>query len=277
MEWFIDFWNNIDWSRVAEFATILGACSAITGIIMFAWEFRKKKISDGRKTLIFQDFLRHLFINTAIIELVRHRIQEAGGYDRVYPEEGVFERMKFLPEDFRLSRFRSSDACFDKMHDLELLMRNYGVSLDIANKHLSDPRLPDTYKTEALEDLKKRAAALIINIYSLANDLKLTNIRPLHQIISEKYGNKINNTAEDAKGTATDIANSSVPNDNFWSNLYNKEIDESLINTNELYTLYIKYFIYRRDNGYVRLIEFPQQKPTKPIKPAKRTSKKKTL
>ena len=63
MEWFIDFWNNIDWSRVAEFATILGACSAITGIIMFAWEFRKKKISDGRKTLIFQDFLRHLLYN----------------------------------------------------------------------------------------------------------------------------------------------------------------------------------------------------------------------
>lgn len=265
MEWFIDFWNNIDWSRIAEFATILGACSAITGIIMFAWEFRKKKISDGRKTLIFQDFLRHLFINTAIIELVRHRIQEAGGYDGVYPEEGVFERMKFLPEDFRLSRFRSSDACFDKMHDLELLMRNYGVSLDIANKHLSDQRLEEKYKKAALEDLDKRAKDLIVNIYCLANSLKLTNIQPLHRIISEKYGEEINKYKEEPAATSTLFSPYLI------QKAEKKKIDMTLLDDEMLETLYKSYFNFRKEQGYVRLIAFPQQKP------AKRTSKKKTL
>ena len=264
MEWFIDFWNNIDWSRVAEFATIIGACSAITGIIMFAWEFRKKKISDGRKTLIFQDFLRHLFINTAIIELVRHRIQEAEGYDRVYPEEGVFERMKFLPEDFRLSRFRSSDACFDKMHDLELLMRNYGVSLDIANKHLSDQRLEEKYKKAALEDLDKRAKDLIVNIYCLANSLKLY-IQPLHRIISEKYGEEIAKYMEEPAATSTLFSPYLI------QKAEKKEIDMTLLDDEMLETLYKSYFNFRKEQGYVRLIAFPQQKP------AKRTSKKKTL
>lgn len=265
MEWFIDFWNNIDWSRVAEFATILGACSAITGIIMFSWEFRKKKISDGRKTLIFQDFLRHLFINTAIIELVRHRIQEAGGYDRVYPEEGVFERMKFLPEDFRLSRFRSSDACFDKMHDLELLMRNYGVSLDIANKHLSDQRLEEKYKKAALEDLDKRAKDLIVNIYCLANSLKLTHIQPLYLIISEKYGEEIADYKNKPAATSTLFSPYLI------QKAEKKKIDMTLLEGEMLETLYKAYFNFRKEQGYVRLIAFPQQKP------AKRTSKKKTL
>ena len=234
-------------------------------ITEFAWEFRKKKISNGRKTLIFHDFLRHLFINIAIVEIVRHRIQEAEGYDRVYPEEGVFERMKFLPEDFRLSRFRSSDACFDKMHDLELLMRNYGVSLDIANKHLADQRLEEKYKKAALEDLDKRAKDLIVNIYCLANSLKLTNLQPLHRIISEKYGEEIAKYKEEPAATSTTFSLYLI------QKAKKKKIDMTLLDGEMLETLYKGYFNFRKEQGYVRLIAFPQQKP------AKRTSKKKTL
>lgn len=260
MEWVIEswnvigsFWSNINWSKVAEIATIIGAGSAITGIIMFAWEFRKRKISNGRKTLIFHDFLRHLFINTAIVDLVRYRIEAAGGYDKFYPEEGVFERMKFLPEDFRLSRFRSSDACFDKMHDLELLMRNYGVSLDVANKHLSHPTLPEKYKKQALDDLDKRAKSLIINIYCLAKDLKLDKMQPLQQIISERYGKDI--SAFNSKYNITEFSPYLI------SKAKKKELDMALFDAKQLEELYNKYFAFRRDEGYVRLIEFPHRKP----------------
>ena len=88
--------------------------------------------------------------NRAERENTTSQIENAGGYDEVYPEEGVFDRMHFLPDDFTLSRFRSSDVCFDDMHDLELLMRNYCISLDIAKKHLSDP---DMHRDVKIEDL----------------------------------------------------------------------------------------------------------------------------
>jgi hypothetical protein len=59
-----------------------------------------------------------------------------------------------------------------------------------------------------------------------------------------------------------------------------KKIDMTLLDDKMLETLYKSYFNFRKEQGYVRLIAFPQQKPAKPAKatkPAKRTSKKKTL
>ena len=151
------------------------------------------------------------------------------------------------------------------MHDLELLMRNYGVSLDIANKHLSDQRLEEKYKKAALEDLDKRAKDLIVNIYCLANSLKLTNIRPLHRIISEKYGEEINKYKEEPAATSTLFSPYLI------QKAEKKKIAMTLLDGDMLETLYKSYFNFRKEQGYVRLIAFPQQKP------AKRTSKKKTL
>ena len=240
---------TINWSRWAEIATVLGAVLATTGLIMLLIEIKRKKISDGRKTLIFHDFFRHLFVNTAIIELVRQRIENAGGYDEVYPEEGVFDRMHFLPDDFTLSRFRSSDACFDDMHDLELLMRNYCISLDIAKKHLSDPDMHRDVKIEDLNDIDRRAKSLIVTIYILARDLKLKKIKPIHEVIQNKYHKELRPFEPVEK------INRFCDHLSEKAEFYN--LDKKYINVLQIELLYNKYFVSRKDGDhYVRVIKF---------------------
>lgn len=239
----------ITWSRCAEIATVVGAVLATTGLIMLVIELRRKKISNGRKTLIFHDFFRHLFVNTAIIELVRQRIEDAGGYDEVYPEEGVFDRMHFLPDDFTLSRFRSTDARFDEMHDLELLMRNYCISLETAKKHLCDPNMDAEIKKEDLNDIDRRAKSLVVTIYTLAKDLKLKKIKPIHEVIEKKYHKELSSFEP------VDRINSFCDYLTEKAEFYG--LDKKFINEKEIELLYNKYFVSRKDGDrYVRIIRF---------------------
>lgn len=240
------FWSLSKW---AELATIIGSLLAVFGVFTLYYEIRRKKISDGRKKLIFQDFLRHLFVNTAIVELIRQRVKESGGFDKVYPEEGVLERMKFLPDDFAISRFRTSDKYFDEMHDMELLMRNYCVSLDVANKHLASQKIPAEVKIADLADVDNRAKSLMVDIYKMSEYLKLGDIRPLHELISDKYSSLL-----DPLKPAAGLSNFS---DAIISKACLKNLSMKFFDAQQLELLYNKYFVLRKDvDGYVRVIGF---------------------
>lgn len=240
------FWSLSEW---AELATIIGSLLAVAGAVTLYIEIRRKRISDGRKTLMFQDFLRHLFVNTAIVEIVRQRVNESGGFDKVYPEEGVLERMKFLPDDFAISRFRTSDKYFDEMHDMELLMRNYCVSLDVANKHLMSQEISTKVKIDDLNDVDNRAKSLMVDIYKMSECLKLKNIKPLHELISDKYSSLL-----DPLKPAAGVNNFS---DAVINKARTKNLNPKFFDAEQLELLYNKYLVLRKDvDGYVRVIGF---------------------
>lgn len=170
-------------SVVATVATILGLLAIIS-------EWWKVHRSRGCQRLILQDMIRHLYVNHALTEIVRIKME--GKYATHHPEKGVFSRFVFLPEDTDVGRFSMTSRNFDRIHSLGLSLRNYNIACDAAEKHFGKKKVSEQEKKHDLDVLTSRAVGLERRILRLADMLGL-DIEPLDNVVEDKYASEIAN------------------------------------------------------------------------------------
>ncbi|HCS88435.1 MAG TPA: hypothetical protein DIW30_08675 [Bacteroidales bacterium] len=148
------------WTPFFNGAAFIASIVTILGILgVYKW-YHDSKISRMQKVRILEDIVRHLFVNIAIIEILRDKLEKKG-YSYGYPDEGIFRRLAFLPEDCNFHRLSSDAALYGTMHEMELLMRNYGISAEVACSHFTDPDIGEQTRKDNLEDLIQRSVKLI--------------------------------------------------------------------------------------------------------------------
>lgn len=138
--------------------TILASVATISGLIMIYIELRRHKASLGRQELIVKDLIRHLFINAAIMEVIRMKM--TGNWGKLHPTEGVFTRFCVLDSDLELSQIRVTDAQYIMLHRMSLFLRNYNIMSQLAEKHFNDPDFDPKEKELELDELWRRTVTI---------------------------------------------------------------------------------------------------------------------
>lgn len=145
-------------SIMASIATLVG----VGGIFM---EIKRRKTSKKCQKKIILDLIRHLFINNAILEIVRSEVTASGF--KMRPVDGVFSRFKTMDTDTDLGRFSVVSKNFDDIHQISLHLRNYNIVADLAEEHFADKKYPKSHKSEELKDLFKRSTDITEELIKL--------------------------------------------------------------------------------------------------------------
>ena len=157
--------NNTDvwvgWSILLTILTILASVVTIIGVFKIVLDMQTSKVSKERQRLIVKDVVRHLFINAAIMEVVRMKMEDHWG--KLHPQEGVFARFCVLDSDMQLSQIKVKDGEYTKLHSLSLFLRNYNIMAQLVEKHFGDSQ----YDTE---ELKLEIADLWERTKRISND-----------------------------------------------------------------------------------------------------------
>lgn len=158
---------------------IAAVVSALIGVLgffptFFTWTgINGQKISKKFHQKIFMDLIRHLYRNKVVVCAMGWKLADKG-YDKYYPSEEHLLKLKQLPEDLRLDRFRSAPKHYDKLHKLELLFRNYDTEVDVALEHLKTQTISQEFKIRDIHyTLEFKSQMLTKEIRDLLIDLKL--------------------------------------------------------------------------------------------------------
>ena len=148
-----DVWDG--WSTTPlTVLTMIASFVTILGLILIFYEYLKYRASKARQELIVKDLIRHLFINAAIMEIVRMKM--VGNWEKMHPTEGVFSRFCVLDTDLQLDKIRVKDENYTKLHSVSLTLRNYNIMSELAEKHFNDPHFDPKEKERDLDELWKR-------------------------------------------------------------------------------------------------------------------------
>lgn len=151
--------------------TIFASIATICGLIMIYIEMRRQKASLGRQELIVKDLIRHLFINAAIMEVIRMKM--TGKWAQLHPTEGVFTRFCVLDSDLELSQISVTDEQYTKLHRMSLFLRNYNIMSLLAEKHFNDPDFDPKEKELELDELWRRTVTITKEFLRLGDVTKL--------------------------------------------------------------------------------------------------------
>lgn len=244
---------------VAFFASVVTIIGIIAIIVPLIQHVQSTRISRKRKQLILQDIIRHLFVNLAIVEILRKKLNDAG-YAYGYPDEGIFRRLAFMPEDCNFHRLSNDADMYDRIHEMELVMRNYNISTEVACSHFVNPLIGEETRQRDLEDLAQRSVRLIREAkgliqYFQPEKLRMTRVRccpfrlprfrkvrmaPVRLSIEQHYKEKTKNVAPVK-----------------WISHY-AEV-ERLMREYSLEDFFAKYISYRFPDKHLCLIPFPER------------------
>lgn len=180
-----DAWNG--WSTTPlTVLTMIASIVTILGLVLIFYEYLKYRASKERQELIVKDLIRHLFINAAIMEVVRMKM--VGHWEKKHPTEGVFSRFCVLDTDLQLDKIRVKDKNYTRLHSVSLTLRNYNIMSQLAEKHFNDPLFDPREKICDLDELWTRTKKITEKLLALGNATKLKiNRTSVQQFIINYY------------------------------------------------------------------------------------------
>lgn len=181
-------YNSFVVSGSSGFNVLSSLASVVTigGVVMIIIYYMKIRISRKCRKEIIADLVRHLFVNCAILEVIRINIMKN---NNIRPVDGVFQRMTFLDIDTDLCKFSITSKKFSMVHESSLIIRNYNIVAQVAEKHFADPNIDINIKINDLDDLFSRGVEVTKKLLELGNCFHLgTNEKFLIENIKNNKG-----------------------------------------------------------------------------------------
>ena len=144
--------------------TVLAWCSAIVTIII-ACQIGKRRMSRRTQHNIILDLMRHMMVNSAILENVIPKI----GISK--PIEGTLARFATLDNDLELSRFLLRARYYKELHNVSLKIRNYNSMVLMADKHIHTENSPTEKIIEELNSINERAMYIVLSLMNLSKKM----------------------------------------------------------------------------------------------------------
>ena len=164
-----DMWNSE--SALYVFSSFLASIVTIGGAITILIYYIRRRISRNCQKKIIMDLIRHLFVNSIIIEVIRATLNMKNFTLR--PTDGVFSRFAILESDTDLGRFSINSKNFNNIHRVSLYLRNYNISCRFCEEHFSNPNYPDNLRVIDLNELFYRGVGASKRLMELADRLNL--------------------------------------------------------------------------------------------------------
>lgn len=126
----LDLW---DW-----LAIVIAFISLVIAWLMAVWQKRTErntmKITKEGQIGLLVDYIRHFYTNLVVIISVTEKLK--GRFSSHYPSEEHFRKLIIDLEVLHPEAFFHSKEKYNQIHKLLLLLRNYNIEVDVAEKHL---------------------------------------------------------------------------------------------------------------------------------------------
>ena len=146
------------------FNTFLTWGSAAVTIVI-AFQIGRRRIYRKTQHNIILDLMRHLMVNSAILENIIPKIGTSK------PIEGTLSRFATLDNDLELSRFHPRARYYKELHNASLKIRNYNLMAAMTDKHMHTPGYPIQQLLEELNSLNERAMYIVLSLLQLSKKM----------------------------------------------------------------------------------------------------------
>lgn len=220
MEVFRNLWQAVttEGTIFFNFISFLASFVTIGGVFSLAYYFLHKRVTKKCQKKILLDLMRHVFVNCAIVEIVRAKLMREG--NNVCPVEGVFRRFVFLDNDMDLARFSVTSRSFERIHSTCLSMRNYNIAAEMAEKHIVDRNVPLEIKIADMYEVFNRGVAITKKFVRLGKEMGFKlEVSMVENLFSRDFAKSINGIYDDKWMKESDI----LPRDRFRNHSYYDE------------------------------------------------------
>lgn len=180
--------QNTQWNFLTDGTSLLAILSVAISIFSFAVAFltyssqRKTELAVKEKTSIdllsdkpyiqiLKDIIRHLYRNKVCCEAIRVKLEDIDY--KGYPSEEHLLKLKVMPRDLHLEKFNNEEDKYRKLHELDLLLRNYNTEIDVAMEHLKSAGLDVPTKQRDMDTLGFKPGYLTDRIIKLMATLNI--------------------------------------------------------------------------------------------------------
>lgn len=128
-------------------------------------EFKKTRIDETSQINLLRDLVRHLYRNKICTMTMRakyYSMRKEG--KQCYPSEEHIKKLQLLPDDIHLERYNRQGDIYDKLHELELQLRNYNAEIEVAEYHIVNPNIDEVTKHRDFETLDLKTGMLTNSI-----------------------------------------------------------------------------------------------------------------
>lgn len=151
-------------------------------------ESEKNRVDKECQYRLFQDIIRHLYRNKICIltmqvksyvmqnnfekELKENSDRNNDSVQRLkffYPSEEHILKLKLMPSDIHLEEYYRDVETYHKLHEVELLLRNYNIEVDTAFFHLPNPKVDAKTRERDFSTLNFKTGFLTSEIIGLMN------------------------------------------------------------------------------------------------------------
>ena len=135
-------------------------------------QMRSKNVDKATQYKLFIDMVRHLYRNKICTDTMLGKyLALKDSYPNCYPSEEHYMKLKLLPSDIHFEEYYKDSEKFHKMHEMELLLRNYNIEIDVALAHISNPDVSFDVKLHDFKTLDFKTGFLTKKILDLLNYL----------------------------------------------------------------------------------------------------------
>lgn len=217
-----------------EFKTWFGITGTKQSIIN---EAEKNRVDKECQYRLFQDIIRHLYRNKVCTMAMKIKTEIKSEEDKknaqtryYYPSEEHILKLKLLPSDIHLEEYYRDAETYQKLHEMELLLRNYNIEVDSAFMHIPNAEISKETKNRDYGTLNFKAGFLTERLIELMNKM-WTDKDNLHEAQTLIYESQQKTQEENAQNMMQ--GNDRKKYENEIANMISKEAES------DEYTTYV--------------------------------------
>ena len=188
-----NFWAN-GWNLIGVFALLVAIWSLIIARKTFTAQNETEKHTQKAPIMaqigIFRDLPRHFYRNLvcSVAAIIKYRDPSNLSAKAAYPSESNLGKLKTLPEEFILPIDVVDNNLYMKMHEAQLLFRNYNIEISTASMHLARYDINETTLASDFDNLLFKPLHLTSSIYSIQDKLYEVQAREEDEKRLKKWG-----------------------------------------------------------------------------------------
>lgn len=160
-----EFW----WDGVC-FIGIISLVISLLTVISIVKEFNKDRIDKECQKLLFHDIIRHLYRNKVCTLAMRAKYSEEPSMGK-YPSDEHYLKLKLLPSDIHTEQFYKDAKKFARLHEMDLLLRNYNTEIEVAYNHMLKTDVPEDSKMRDFDMLDYKTGYLTWRIIEVMKEI----------------------------------------------------------------------------------------------------------
>jgi hypothetical protein len=144
---------------------IIGVISMIASILTVLSIITQERLTPWAYRALLYDLVRHLYRNKicTLSMWAKYNYYKKKG-EEYYPSDEHYLKLQIPSTDIRSNQYNHRNGRRRKIHEIELLFRNYNLEVEVAMSHIKDDSVDETVKQNDFKNLFAKTGSLSMRI-----------------------------------------------------------------------------------------------------------------